>query len=95
MPPAAPRARANLSTPAMQQPEPPAPARSAGNGEPAIKTFLYALGEHNLPLQTQEEALAYLERLHLPVNPNRELCRGINVLALLPRLAGAPRQAAL
>lgn len=45
-----------------------------------LKLFLYALGEHNLPLQTQEEALAYLERLHLPVNPNRELCRGIDAV---------------
>ena len=43
-----------------------------------LKLFLYALGAHSLALNTQEEALNYLKQLHLPVNPYRELCRGID-----------------
>ncbi len=42
-----------------------------------LKIFLYGLGEHSLALESHLETLAYLEELKLPVNPHRELCRGI------------------
>ncbi len=42
-----------------------------------LKLFLYGLGQHNLSLSTQEELLGYLEKMQLPVNPNRTICQGI------------------
>ncbi|NMA92181.1 MAG: NAD-dependent DNA ligase LigA [Firmicutes bacterium] len=42
-----------------------------------LKLFLYGLGEHDLALESHLELLEYLDRLKLPVNPNRALCRGI------------------
>ena len=42
-----------------------------------LKLFLYGLGQHNLGLSTQEELLGYLEKMQLPVNPNRTICRGV------------------
>ncbi|MCJ7806417.1 MAG: NAD-dependent DNA ligase LigA, partial [Clostridia bacterium] len=39
-----------------------------------LRIYLYGLGEHNLPLNRQSELLDRLEKLHLPVNPNREIC---------------------
>ncbi len=44
----------------------------------SLRIFLYGMGEHNLPLKTHAELLDYLERLRLPVNKNRALCRGID-----------------
>ncbi|MFO8192272.1 MAG: NAD-dependent DNA ligase LigA [Bacillota bacterium] len=41
-----------------------------------LKLFVYGLGEHELSLKTQSELLDYLEKLHFPVNPNRQICRG-------------------
>jgi DNA ligase (NAD+) len=41
-----------------------------------LKIFIYGLGEHNLNLKTQDELLYYLSELRLPVNSNREICRG-------------------
>ncbi len=43
-----------------------------------LKLFLYGLGQHNLNLSTQEELLGYLDKMKLPVNPNRTICRGID-----------------
>lgn len=45
-----------------------------------LKVFLYGLGAHNLPLKEQAELLEYLEKLLLPVNPHRLLCRGIDAV---------------
>jgi len=42
-----------------------------------LKLFLYGLGQHNLSLSTQEKLLGYLEKMQLPVNPNRTICQGI------------------
>jgi len=42
-----------------------------------LKLFLYGLGQHSLSLSTQEELLCYLEKMQLPVNPNRTICSGI------------------
>lgn len=42
-----------------------------------LKLFVYGLGEHSLNLACQSDLLAYLEKLHLPVNPNRAICRGL------------------
>ncbi len=41
-----------------------------------LKLFLYGLGDHSLELSCQSELLDYLEKLQLPVNPNRTICRG-------------------
>ncbi|MGB3915676.1 MAG: NAD-dependent DNA ligase LigA [Dethiobacteria bacterium] len=43
-----------------------------------LRIFFYGLGEHNLPVFTHGDLLAYLERLRLPVNPHRALCRNID-----------------
>ena len=64
MPPAAPRA----SDCQPHAAESPAPARPAGNGEPAIKTFSTPLA--NTTSRPNPGGSAGLpERLHLPVNP--------------------------
>ncbi len=41
-----------------------------------LKVFIYGLGEHNLQLAKQAELLDELEKMLLPVNPNRSTCRG-------------------
>ncbi len=43
-----------------------------------LRIFLYGLGEHNLPLYTHADLLDFLERLRLPVNNHRALCRSID-----------------
>lgn len=43
-----------------------------------LRIFLYGLGEHNLPVFTHADLLATLERLRLPVNHHRALCRNID-----------------
>lgn len=43
-----------------------------------LKMFLYGLGEHDLAVESHLELLDYLDKLKLPVNPYRELCRGID-----------------
>ena len=43
-----------------------------------LRIFLYGLGGHNLPVSTQAELLDYLEKLRLPVNEQRGLCRNID-----------------
>ncbi len=45
-----------------------------------LKIFFYGLGEHSLELSTQKELLDYLAELHLPVNPHREVCSGIEAV---------------
>ncbi|MEW5783821.1 MAG: NAD-dependent DNA ligase LigA [Bacillota bacterium] len=45
-----------------------------------LRIFLYGLGEHSLPLATHGELLHYLEKLHLPVNPHRLRCRGVDAV---------------
>ena len=45
-----------------------------------LKIFFYGLGEHSLELSTQQELLEYLGELHLPVNPHRQLCSGIEAV---------------
>ncbi|HOL17182.1 MAG TPA: NAD-dependent DNA ligase LigA [Bacillota bacterium] len=45
-----------------------------------LKIFLYGLGEHSLELSTQSELLDYLDKLHLPVNPQWKLCSGIEAV---------------
>ncbi len=45
-----------------------------------LRIFLYGLGEHNLSLTGQSELLVRLEKLRLPVNPNREICLGIEAV---------------
>ena len=41
-----------------------------------LRIYLYGLGEHNLSLNRQSELLDRLEKMRLPVNPNREICLG-------------------
>ena len=41
-----------------------------------LKIFIYGLGEHNLQLAKQAELLDGLEKIYLPVNPNRSICSG-------------------
>jgi DNA ligase (NAD+) len=41
-----------------------------------LKIFLYGLGEHNLKLSRHAELLDELEKMRLPVNPHRAICRG-------------------
>ena len=41
-----------------------------------LRIFIYGLGEHSLSLTEQAEMLAYLEKLHLPVNANYSVCSG-------------------
>ena len=41
-----------------------------------LRIYLYGLGEHNLSLNSQSELLDRLEKMRLPVNPNREICLG-------------------
>ncbi|HHX87465.1 MAG TPA: NAD-dependent DNA ligase LigA, partial [Firmicutes bacterium] len=43
-----------------------------------LKIFIYGLGEHSLAVENHLEILDYLEKFKLPVNPYRDLCRGIN-----------------
>jgi DNA ligase (NAD+) len=45
-----------------------------------LKIFLYGIGWHRLEMSAQSELLNTLERLHLPVNPYRTVCRGINAV---------------
>lgn len=42
-----------------------------------LRIFVYGLGEHNLPLLTHGGLLGALEKLRLPVNSHRTLCRNI------------------
>ena len=46
-----------------------------------LRIYLYGLGEHRLPVSTQAGLLGYLEKLRLPVNRERMLCRNIEEAA--------------
>jgi len=46
----------------------------------SLKIFLYGIGWHRLELSAQSELINTLERLRLPVNPHRTVCRGITAV---------------
>lgn len=64
----------NASAGSVRQQDP-----RVASGRP-LRLFVYGLGEHTLDLKTHLDVLDFLEEMRIPVNPHRELCRGVDDL---------------